>query len=132
LIDTSAFIELERRNLPMRVLAADAENETFAIASITASELLFGVERAATPERRRRRSDFVEAVLDALPVLPFDVSVARVHARIWAGLEGAGRRIGPHDLLIASTALAHGCALVTFNVREFERVPGLAIHRPSW
>jgi tRNA(fMet)-specific endonuclease VapC len=42
-------------------------------------------------------------------------------------IEAAGQPIGPHDLLIAATALRHGAALVTRNVAEFSRVPGLEV-----
>ena len=77
--------------------------------------------------QRARREAFVEAILDRMPVLPFDLKSARVHARLVAQLEKGGFRIGAHDLLIAATALTHGRAVLTVNVREFERVPGLEI-----
>ena len=53
--------------------------------------------------------------------------MARVHARIRAQLEAAGQLIGPHDLLIAATALAAGFQLATQNVNEFARVPDLSV-----
>lgn len=132
LIDTSALIELERRGQPLRALLASAPDETWAIAGITAAELLLGVERADSPARRGRRSMLVEEVLADLPVLPFDLPVTRVHARVAARLLAAGRVIGAHDLLIAATALAHGYAVLTHNLRHFERVPDLVVHRPNW
>src|SRR6266540_3142705 len=52
---------------------------------------------------------------------------ARRHADLWAELAKRGRMIGPHDLLIGATALAHGYALATLNRREFRRVPGLVL-----
>ena len=67
-----------------------------------------------------------------MPVLPFDLLVARVHARVSAQLLDAGRLIGAHDLLIAATALAHGYAVLTQNLRDFRRVPGLDVRQPSW
>ena len=73
--------------------------------SVTASEVLIGFHRADTPEHRLRREAFVEAVFDMLPVLPFDLQVARVHAQIWAQLSSAGWMIGAHDQIIAATAL---------------------------
>src|SRR3712207_4935990 len=105
LIDSSALIALERQARPLRILLATAPDEPWAIAGITAAELLLGVERADSPSRRRRRAGFVEQVLAEVPVLPFDLLVARVHARISAQLLDAGRLIGAHDLLIAATAL---------------------------
>jgi tRNA(fMet)-specific endonuclease VapC len=101
-------------------------DEEVAIAAITASELLHGVHRA-TAEHRARREAFVEAVLEAFRSLPFDLRSARVHARLWAELFAAGADIGPHDRLIAATALAHGWRLATNNARHFAHVQGLDI-----
>lgn len=132
LIDSSIFIAQERRGLRFSGLPGVAPDEPVALASITASELLTGVERADTAERRLRCATFVEAVLDTIPVIPLDLTVARTHARIWALLASSGRLIGAHDLLIAATALTHGYTVLTANVREFEQVPGLAVLSPSW
>ena len=132
LIDSSVFIELERRGLPLAVIATDALDEPNAIASITAAELLFGVERANTRERRDQRTGFVEAVLAEMPIVPLDLVVARAQARLWAELATSGSPIGPYDLVVAATALVEGYDVLTFNVREFQRVPGLVVRRPAW
>jgi predicted nucleic acid-binding protein len=71
--------------------------------------------------------EVADARLDAIPVLPFGLPEARRHAELWAELARTGTVIGPHDLLIAATALAQGHALVTLNQREFGRVPGLRL-----
>jgi len=81
----------------------------------------------AIAERRPRREALVEAVLDAFPTIPFDLRSARVHARLWADLAAAGRDIGPHDRLIAATALTHGWCVVTSDVRHFRQVYGLDV-----
>jgi tRNA(fMet)-specific endonuclease VapC len=60
-----------------------------------------------------------------MQVLPFDAECAAHAARIRVTLEAAGTPIGPHDTLIAASALRHQATLVTRNVREFSRVPGL-------
>jgi tRNA(fMet)-specific endonuclease VapC len=59
-------------------------------------------------------------------LLPVDLATARAHAQVWAELAAAGSMIGPHDLWLAATCIAHGLTIVTANVREFARVPGLA------
>ncbi len=64
-------------------------------------------------------------LLRPMQLLPFDSECAAQAARIRAHLEAAGTPIGPHDTLIAATALRHQATLVTRNVREFSRVPGL-------
>ncbi len=108
------------------VLPGDPD-EIVAIAAITASELLAGVHRARTDAQRARREAFVEAMLARIPVVPFDLLCARTHARLAVSLAGSGASIGAHDLQIAATALAHGFRLVTANLKEFERVPGLQV-----
>ena len=137
LLDTTVFIELERtvRELPAeramqevsrRLAARVGEDEEVGIAAITASELLHGVH-GATPEHRARRAAFVEAVLGAFPVLPFDLLVARVHAMLWAGLAASGADVGAHDRLVAATAMSLGWRLASANARHFSRIPGLAL-----
>jgi predicted nucleic acid-binding protein len=96
------------------------------MAAITASELLQGVHRASGDYRVRRES-FVEGVLGVIPVVSFDMLAARTHARIWADLVRAGRDIGPHDRIIAATAISLGWRVATANVVHFERVPGLEV-----
>jgi len=125
LIDTSIFVAMERRELS----TADVPDDPVAISAVTASELLHGVHRADTAQRRGRREAFVETILEAVPVLPVDLSVARVHARIWADLRSRGATIGAHDLLIGATALAHQLTVATRNERHFRRIDGLSVVR---
>lgn len=123
---------MERDSRPIDDVLIAARTEFVAIASIAASELLVGIERANTLERRERRIAFVETLLRNIPVYPLDLDVARVHARVSADLETVGLKIGPYDSIVAATALAHGFDVLTFNVREFERVRGLGVLRPNW
>ena len=130
LIDASVLIEHERGRVDPERHLRGREQEEFFLSVVTASELLHGVHRAPDPNVRARRSAFVEAVLERFSLLPVDLAVARAHARLWAGLMAEGRLIGPHDLWLAATCLAHGLTMVTGNVREFARVPGLTVE--SW
>jgi predicted nucleic acid-binding protein len=100
------------------------------ISAITVSELLVGVHRADSDARRARRAAFVEAILARLPALDFTAETARVHAGLFAGLSQHGQMIGAHDLIIAATALSHGCAVLTTNAAEFARVPGWEVLAP--
>ena len=127
ILDASILIADERGKFDMPTFLRSAGTGQPAIAAITASELLHGVERAADPVRRARRQQHVEQVLANVLVLPFDLAEARSHARIWADLESRGLMIGPHDLQIAATALSAGHDLGTLNAQEFQRVPGLQV-----
>ena len=127
LIDASILIEAERGRLNLESHVVQRRDEESFLSVITASELLHGVHRAALPDVRAKRSAFVEGILERFPLLPVDLVCARAHARIWAELRQAGTMIGPHDLWLAATCVAHGLTMVTGNVREFERVPGLTV-----
>ncbi len=127
ILDSSVLIAAERGRFDLPALFRAREGEEFFIAAITASELLHGVERANTEERREKRSRYVEGVLQRLPVIEFGLAVGRRHARLWAELEVLRKIIGPHDLLIAATALEHGHSLATLNQSEFSHVPQLVL-----
>jgi tRNA(fMet)-specific endonuclease VapC len=94
------------------------------VPAIVEYELRFGLLRlplvAAAP-----RLGALAQLLRTLQILPFDSECAIQAARIRAELEAAGTPIGPHDTLIAATALRYQATLVTRNVREFSRVVGL-------
>ena len=127
LIDASILLEAERGRLDLAPHVARRPDDESFLSVITASELLHGVHRAARPEQRARRSAFVEGVLERFPLLPVDLVTARAHAQVWAELAKTGTLIGPHDLWLAATCIAHGLTMVTANLREFERVPGLQV-----
>ncbi|MBI4304731.1 MAG: PIN domain-containing protein [Chloroflexi bacterium] len=127
LIDTSIWIRLERDRKRPRDVRELIPGESFALAAITASEILVGVHKAKSPDQRIRRQRFVETILQIAPVEEFDLPVARVHAELAAELDENGIAIGSHDLLIAATARAKGYVVLTHNPREFKRVPGLEV-----
>ena len=122
LLDTSILIDLERGR------AALPSDEDVAIAAITASELLQGVLRADARHRPARQA-FVEGVLAVIPTIPFSLTIARIHASLWAQLASRRATLGAHDLIVAATAISLGWPLATLNRREFERVPGLELQR---
>lgn len=127
ILDTAVLIAAERGTFDIQGYLAALGDEPVALAAISAAELLHGVERAHDPGARQRRSAFVEGVLTNVPVIPFGLAEARVHARIWAALAAVGTPVGPHDLQVAATALAAASAVATLNDGEFRRVPGLQL-----
>lgn len=84
LIDTSVLIQVERKQLTIGDLISSIPEDDVAVSSITAAELLAGVERAKESIIRVRRSAFVEDVPREIPIIPFDLSVARIHAVVRA------------------------------------------------
>jgi len=127
LIDSSILIAYERAQKSPGALLLRLGDHPVAIAAITASEILHGVHRADSRERRAVRNKFVETLLAAVPVLPYTLDVARVHAELWADLEARGEPIKVHDALIAATSLAHSLILLTSDRRHFQRVRNLEI-----
>ncbi|HVB00033.1 MAG TPA: PIN domain-containing protein [Acidimicrobiales bacterium] len=136
-VDTTVFVDLERESrrqqrtnpaglIGERLAECLGPDEEAAIAAITASELLRGVHRAG-PEHHARREAFVEMVLSVMPVLDFDLLAARAHARLSADLAMTGADVGPHDRLVAATAISIGWRVATANVRHFERIAGLEV-----
>jgi len=94
------------------------------VPAIVEYELRYGLMRL-TPEAAAPRMAALETLLKPVRILPFDSACAMRAARLRADLEISGTPIGPHDILIAATAMRHQATLVTRNVREFSRVQGL-------
>jgi tRNA(fMet)-specific endonuclease VapC len=94
------------------------------LAAIVAAELMYGALRSSNPQRAIQDT---RAFCDGFRWLPFDDRAAQLHAETRADLAARGLPIGPNDLIIASTALAHNLILVTHNTREFSHVRGLRL-----
>ena len=101
-----------------------AATDVVCISVIAKAELLFDLAVSPRPERDRFA---VEFFLQWIPVLDYPEAAASDYAAIRATLQQAGRMIGPNDLFMAAHARSLGLTLVTNNVREFGRVPGLQV-----
>lgn len=109
ILDTGVLISIERGKLNVdAVLGADDA----VIATITAMELLVGVERADVAHREARATH-VESLLSSLPIEPYDLDVARIHARLAVEAMSKGKPRSAYDLMIAATAAATNRALLT-------------------
>lgn len=128
ILDTAALVAAERGRTPLDALIGDEDD--VAIAAITAAELLVGVE-LADRRRRRTRSAFVEAILDAIPVEPYDIGTARSHAALLAHTKRVGRARGAHDLIIAATAVTTKRTVVTTDAAGFEDLPDVLLRRAA-
>lgn len=125
LLDTNVCIELLRgRNPGLKARFAARERADLVLCSVVWAELQTGARLAQDPQQELARLD---TALGDWPRLPFDDAAAVAYGVIRASLQRAGKLIGGNDLLIAATAQAHGLILVTHNIDEFRRVPGLSL-----
>jgi tRNA(fMet)-specific endonuclease VapC len=129
IFDTSVLIALERNPGPLEQLIQERGDEPFGISTITASELLHGVHRADSEKRRLTRESYVEKIIELFPIYVFDLSAARIYARIWALLAASGESVGAHDLIIASTGISLGFSVVTTDMRDFSKIDGLTVEK---
>lgn len=129
IFDTSTIIAIERGQKSLDAFIAGREEEPFGISVVTAAELLHGIERADTEEKKLRRQAFVEKVIESFPVFPFDLTVGRIYARIWAAVARKGWTVGAHDLIIAATAISLDYTVSTVNIRDFEKISGVKMEK---
>ena len=123
-LDTNILSDLVRH--PQGTAARHVERVGYrnvSISIIVACEARFGVLKSGS-ERLARQ---LELILTKLEMLPLKSPVESHYAEIRRHLERAGTPIGPNDLIIAAHARALGYTLVTHNVSEFQRVPGLEV-----
>lgn len=132
-VDTNFFIDAENGRLDLNNLDTFSGYGDAYIAAITVSELLAGVHLAKSAERRIQRSAFVEGIIAQIPVLEFNEEVARCYGELYAHFlkSRAKANINVHDLQIAATCIAHGFVVLTNNVMDFKKVPGLNIVQPK-
>lgn len=123
LLDTNAVIALiNEPHGPVALRARSHPANAVAVSSIVMHELFFGAYKS---QRVDRNLQTVESL--RLQVLPFELEDARCAGELRALLAAQGTPIGGYDLLIAGQAQARGHALVSHNLREFRRVPGLKL-----
>lgn len=130
-LDSSVLIVAEREAKPVSSLLAGlqrqhGENE-IVLCSITVVELEHGPHRAQTAEQAQKRRDYLDEVFAAIPVESFSREMAQMAAKVDAGARRVGKVIPFADLLIGATALHHGYAVGTRNIRHFRMIPDLTI-----
>lgn len=128
LLDTNACIRyLNGTSVAVRERLRSTPPAHVLLSAVVVAELRFGAAHSRWPARAHERLD---EFLRPYQSLPFDDRCAAVYGDIRCQLSLAGQLIGPNDLLIAATAIAHDLTLVTHNTREFGRVPNL--HLEDW
>jgi tRNA(fMet)-specific endonuclease VapC len=125
LLDTNAVISLTTRRSDALLRRIEAsEPGSLAISAIVAHELYYGAYRS---HKVAFNLETLRLLFSDLAILTLDREDARVAGEIRAELARLGSPIGPYDLLIAGQAKARGLTLVTNNMGEFSRVPGLRV-----
>ena len=124
LLDTNICIYIINER-PAHVLGQFRNHRAgeIAVSSVVAAELAYGVTKSRSDRNRRA----LELFLAPLAVLPFDDRCIWTYAQVRTLLEDKGQPIGAMDMMIAAHALAEGAPLVTNNVREFSKIPGLTL-----
>jgi tRNA(fMet)-specific endonuclease VapC len=128
-VDTSFLVDVLRESTrgirgPATVALDDIEGEAVRMGVHVVCELLAGAELSQTPSVERQR---VARLCASLEVVYPDEQFPKVYARVLASLKRAGRQIATMDLLIATAALVDEAMLLTRNVKDFQRVPGLEV-----
>lgn len=130
-LDSSVLVaaESQGQNAYQTIAAVSGEvGETeIALSVVTLIELAHGAARAGTPERRARRRQFIQELLNAMPIHPVATSTALRAGQIDGENQARGIRIPLSDLLIGVTALELGYRVATANLRHFRLIPGLSL-----
>jgi len=125
MLDTNVCIYLIKEHPPsvLERFASHAVGD-IGISVMTLAELEYGVSKSSRPARNREALDQFIAPLE---LASFDRRATAAYGKLRSTLEKKGQSIGSMDLLIAAHALSLDVRLITRNVREFGRVPGLSV-----
>lgn len=124
MLDTNIISDLLRNpNGSAATRIADVGPDAVCVSIITAAELRYGCAKKGSAKLLAN----VEAILESVQILAFEMPADAEYGGLRAELEAAGKPIGPNDLLIAAHALAAGAILVTDNTGEFSRIHGLRV-----
>jgi tRNA(fMet)-specific endonuclease VapC len=124
MLDTNICIYV-MKNYPLELREKfNSLAEQLCISSVTLGELHYGAEKSA---RRVENLTAIEDFVVRLDVLSFGAKAAAHYGQLRAELERAGTPCGPHDMQIGAHARSEGLIVVTNNMREFSRMPGVRV-----
>lgn len=125
LLDTNVAVDyLTGRHPSVATKLRALRPDEVSISAIAVAELRYGADRSRKPVENHRLLDLF---LADVATLDFDLGAAAAYGRLRATLEAGGTPIGPNDMLIAAQAVAERLILVSDNLGEFRRVPGLEV-----
>lgn len=125
LLDTNACSDYFTGRYPRVVARIQAcSPDDLRLSVVVVAELRYGADHST---RRRANHARIDALVEEIETLDFDLRAAAAYGRLRSRLEAGGTPIGPNDMLIAAHALSRGLTVVTDNVSEFGRVKGLRV-----
>jgi predicted nucleic acid-binding protein len=131
ILDSSVVIAAERRGDTVEKLiewvVSVAGDQDCALSAVGLTELAHGIYRAQSLEIRQRRQTFIDDLLRALTIYPYNTATALLAAKIDGEQQSKGVKIPFGDLLVGVTALELGFSVLTVNLRHFRLIPGLQI-----
>jgi len=130
-LDSSPIIEAERKKQPMPEFIGSLfrvhGSVELSLSAVTVAELVHGIYRSKTVEAGQRRRQYIEELVSLVPVHPVTERTAWLVGRI-EGQEAAKGNVVPFsDLMIAPAAIEQGYAVLTINLRHFQKIPGLMV-----
>jgi len=132
IIDTNVFIDAKNGRFDLNHLDNFIHYGDAYISVITMSELLTGIHLTKSINDKIKRSAFVEGILSHIPSLAFTDEIARVYAELSSYFlrSKSNLRRNAHDLQIAATAISFGYTVLTSNLDDFKKIPGLNVESP--
>jgi tRNA(fMet)-specific endonuclease VapC len=125
LLDTNACVDYFTGRYPGVVTRIQGSSpEDLFLSVVVVAELRYGADHSG---RRRSNHSRIDALVEEIEPLDFDLRAAATYGRVRAQLESGGTPIGPNDMLIAAHALSRELTVVTDNTAEFRRVKGLRV-----
>ena len=125
LLDTNICIYIAKHHPPEVLTKFESlQAGDVAMSIITFGELHFGAEKSQQPKQTHAK---LNRLAELINTLPLSISAANYYGSIRSTMKKSGTPIGANDLWIAAHALAEGLILVSNNLREFQRVPGLVV-----
>jgi tRNA(fMet)-specific endonuclease VapC len=128
-VDTDVYSYLTSSNSQRAIpYKKHLDGNIITLSFITVGEQYAGylkqIKNGAWPAVRLQK---LEAGLQSVAIIPYDIEVCRTFGDLKAEMEKSGRTVAPNDLWIAACAKRHSLSLITNNRKHFENIPGLTI-----
>lgn len=124
LLDTNICIFASKNNFSILRHLREKSPDDLRVSAITLAEISYGIEKSI---HRAQNEAHWSRFFEPFQILDFDRLAAKEYGPIRAELERTGQMTGERDCQIASIAKAHNLVVVTNNLKEFIRVPGLEV-----